>query len=40
MFVSKEEGFYKIIFSNQHSWVRSKILKYRYIILKPVENIN
>lgn len=35
-FVANEEGFYKILFSNAHSWMRSKQLKYRCIVLKPV----
>ena len=35
-FIAKEEGFYKIVFSNLHSWVRAKTLNYRYVVLKPV----
>ena len=35
-FIAKDVGFYKILFSNQHSWVRSKRLRYRYVVLKPV----
>ena len=37
-FIAKEPGFYKIIFSNQHSWMRAKILRYRYVVLRPVES--
>lgn len=37
-FIAKEEGFYKILFSNQHSWMRGKTLMYRYVVLKPVNN--
>jgi len=36
-FIAKEEGFYKIVFSNTHSWMRPKTLKFRYVVLKPVE---
>ena len=35
-FIAKEVGFYKVIFSNQHSWMRSKILRYRYVVLRPI----
>lgn len=35
-FIAKEEGFYKILFSNTHSWMRSKQLKFRCVVLKPV----
>ena len=36
-FVAKEQGFYKVIFSNSHSWMRAKTLKFRYIVLRPVQ---
>jgi hypothetical protein len=39
-FIAKEEGFYKIVFSNQHSWVRGKTLNYRYVVLNPVDTFN
>ena len=35
-FVAKEIGFYKIVLSNSHSWLRAKTLKFRYVVLKPV----
>ena len=35
-FVAKEPGFYKIVFSNGHSWFREKQLGFRYVVLKPV----
>jgi len=35
-FIAKEPGFYKILFSNEHSWMRAKTLKFRYVVLKPV----
>ena len=35
-FIAKEPGYYKIVFSNEHSWMRSKTLKMRYVVLKPV----
>ena len=35
-FIAKEEGFYKLVFSNEHSWMRAKTLAYRYVILKPI----
>lgn len=35
-FIAKEEGFYQILFSNEHSWMRSKTLKFRYAVLRPV----
>lgn len=35
-FIAKESGFYKLLFSNEHSWMRSKSLKFRYVVLKPV----
>ena len=35
-FIAKENGFYKILFSNDHSWLRAKTLKFRYVVLKPV----
>jgi len=35
-FVAKEIGFYKIVLSNGHSWLRSKTLKFRYVVLKPL----
>jgi hypothetical protein len=37
-FIAKEYGFYKILFSNKHSWIRAKKLRFRYVVLKPVEN--
>jgi len=35
-FIAKEIGFYKIVFSNGHSWLREKNLYFRYEVLKPV----
>ena len=35
-FIAKEAGFYRIVFSNSHSWYRPKTLKFRYVVLKPV----
>lgn len=35
-FIAKEPGFYKILFSNEHSWMRAKTLKFNYVVLKPV----
>ena len=35
-FIAKEQGFYKILFSNEHSWMRAKALKFRYVVLRPV----
>jgi hypothetical protein len=37
-FVAKEPGFYKVIFSNSHSWMRGKTLKFRYVVLRPVNS--
>jgi cytoplasmic iron level regulating protein YaaA (DUF328/UPF0246 family) len=37
-FIAKEEGFYKIVLSNSHSWMRAKTLMFRYVILKPVDS--
>lgn len=36
-FIAKEAGFYKVVFSNEHSWYRAKTLSYRYTVLAPVE---
>jgi len=36
-FIAKETGFYKIIFSNEHSWYRPKTLKFRYVVLRPYQ---
>lgn len=37
-FIAKDEGMYKIVLSNSHSWMRSKTLMFRYIILRPVDS--
>ena len=37
-FIAKETGFYKLLFSNEHSWIRAKNLKFRYVVLKPLSN--
>lgn len=39
-FIAKEEGFYKILFSNEHSWMRPKTLKFKYVVLRPVTHQN
>ena len=39
-FIAKEPGLYKIIWSNEHSWFKGKILKYRISILKPVNALS
>lgn len=39
-FIAKETGFYKILFSNAHSWMRAKTLHYRTVLLKPVDVLN
>lgn len=31
-----QPGFYRIVFSNEHSWYRSKIVMFRYCVLTPV----
>mmetsp|Transcript_34719 Transcript_34719/g.53279 ORF Transcript_34719/g.53279 Transcript_34719/m.53279 type:complete len:249 (-) Transcript_34719:1195-1941(-) len=35
---AKAPGLYCMVFSNEHSWLRSKTLKYRYSILEPVDS--
>ena len=37
-YLAVEPGFYRIVFSNQHSWVRQKTVIYRYCVLVPVDN--
>lgn len=37
-YIAKEPGLYKIIWSNEHSWFKSKTLKYRISILKPTHS--
>lgn len=42
-YLAVEPGFYRIVFSNQHSWMRKKTVLYRYCVLTPLEgqdNIN
>ena len=43
-FVAKQTGMYKLVFSNEHSWMRGKSLMYRYSVLRPtdeeIERIN
>jgi len=34
-YISEEPGIYKLVFSNEHSWVRGKSLMYRYSVLRP-----
>ena len=38
-FIAKEEGMYKIVLSNTHSWMRAKTLMFRYVILRPVDSL-
>jgi hypothetical protein len=33
-YVTKEPSFFKLVFSNDHSWVRAKTLYYSYSVLK------
>ena len=33
----EKPGFYNIVFSNEHSWYATKILKYRWCVLVPSE---
>lgn len=35
-----EPGFYRIAFSNEHSWVTKKTVLYRYCVLVPVNPVN
>ena len=37
-FIAKETGHYNIVLSNSHSWMTSKTLTFRYVVLKPVVN--
>jgi len=34
-----ETGFYRIVFSNEHSWYRPKTLLWRYCLLSPTDHI-
>lgn len=36
----KDPGIYKIVFSNNYSWINEKIIRYRISILKPLSEIN
>lgn len=36
-FIADAAGLYKLVFSNDHSWLRGKTLKVRYVVLTPVE---
>lgn len=31
----EKEGYYNVVFSNEHSWYHSKTLKYRWCVLMP-----
>lgn len=35
-YLAVEPGFYRIVFSNQHSWMRKKVVLFRYCVLTPV----
>jgi len=35
--LASEPGFYKVIFSNKHSWLRAKKLLYSYNVLRPTD---
>ena len=34
-FIAKVSGYYKVVFSNEHSWVRGKSLKFSCAVLRP-----
>ena len=38
-YTAKNSGFFKLVFSNEHSWVRPKTIKYRYCVLVPEKEI-
>ena len=35
-YLATEPGFYRIVFSNEHSWLRKKVVLFRYCVLTPV----
>ena len=35
-YVAEVTGAYRLVFSNDHSWYNSKILMYRYCVLRPL----
>ena len=35
LFLAVEPGLYKMMFSNDHSWLRGKTLKVMYVVLTP-----
>jgi hypothetical protein len=37
-YIATEPGFYKLVFSNRHSWIREKVLSYRYCVLRPTDS--
>mgnify|MGYP001048108266 CR=1 FL=1 len=37
-FIAKVSGYYKVVFSNEHSWVRGKSLKFSCAVLRPEPN--
>ena len=34
-FIAKEPGIYKVLWSNTHSWFKSKTLSYKVLVLTP-----
>lgn len=36
-YIAKEPGFYRIAFSNEHSWMTKKVVLFRYCVLVPVD---
>lgn len=38
-FIAIDPGFYRIVFSNEHSWYRAKELLWRYCVLKPTDHL-
>jgi hypothetical protein len=35
-YAAQEPGFYRIVFSNAHSWMRKKTVLFRYSVLAPL----
>ena len=35
-YIAKTPGLYKVLWSNEHSWLTGKTLKYRVSVLRPV----
>ena len=36
-YITKEPSFFKLVFSNDHSWVRAKTMYFSYCVLKPTD---